>query len=107
MSHDNFFFQVSHIKEHGFTENVMSEIIQGNDFEAAYGAEAAQNVNTTKYDALNTALDIESFHVFVDYLIKRGPGGGHDGTVWDVRQKHWRYIIAFFSLKLFSYLFNS
>ena len=79
----------------------MSEIIQGNDFEAAYGAEAAQNVNTTKYDALNTALDIESFHVFVDYLIKRGPGGGHDGTVWDVRQKHWRYIIGFFIKTIF------
>ena len=68
----------------------MSEVIQGNDFEAQFGHDAAQNVNLTKYDALNRALDIESFHTFVDYLLKRGPGGDHNGEVWSIRQKHWR-----------------
>ena len=70
----------------------MSEVIQGNEYEASFGSEAAASVNLTRYDALNQAFDIESFHVFVDYLIKRGPGGGHDGVVWDTRQKHWRNV---------------
>jgi len=85
--------KVSHAKERSFEENVMSEVIQGNEYEASFGSEAAASVNLTRYDALNQAFDIESFHVFVDYLIKRGPGGGHDGVVWDTRQKHWRRAV--------------
>ena len=71
----------------------MSEVIQGNDFEFKYGWEAKKSVNLTSYNAANLALDVQSFHGFVDYLIERGPGGGHDGKVWDTRQKHWRRAV--------------
>ena len=82
--------QISHVRQRSFDENVLSEVIQGNDFEAQFGHDAAQKLNLTKYDALNRAFDIESFHTFVDYLLQRGPGGDHNGEVWSIRQKHWR-----------------
>lgn len=90
--------KVSHIKERSFKNDMWPEIIKGGESggEAEYGwtaKVAVEQEGLNQYNLLNKALDIEGFHVFVDYLIKRGPGGGNDGKVWETRQKHWRRIV--------------
>ena len=69
------------------------EIHKGNQFEMDFGKDAKANLDLTKYNAASRMLDIESFHTFIHYLIARGPGGDHDGKVWDTRQKHWRETV--------------
>ena len=86
-------FKVSHIDERTFDKNVWVEIHKGNQFEMDFGKEAKVNLDLTKYNAASRMLDIESFHTFIHYLIARGPGGDHDGKVWDTRQKHWRETV--------------
>ena len=76
--------------ERTFDKNVWVEIHKGNEYEKDFGNEAKTHLDLTKYNAANRMLDIESFHTFIHYLIARGPGGDHDGNVWDTRQKHWR-----------------
>ena len=88
-----FIFKVSHIDDRTFDKNVWVEIHKGNQFEMDFGKEAKKNLDLTKYNAANRMLDIESFHTFIHYLIARGPGGDHDGKVWDTRQKHWRETV--------------
>jgi len=85
--------KVSHIGERTFDKNVWVEIHKGNQFEMEFGKDAKVNLDLTKYNAASQMLDIESFHTFIHYLIARGPGGDHDGKVWDTRQKHWRRVI--------------
>ena len=86
-------FKVSHIDERTFDKNVWVEIHKGNQFEMEFGKDAKVNLDLTKYNAASRMLDIESFHTFINYLIARGPGGDHDGKVWDTRQKHWRETV--------------
>ena len=76
--------------ERTFDKNVWVEIHKGNEYEKDFGNDAKTHLDLTKYNAANRILDIESFHTFIHYLIARGPGGDHDGNVWDTRQKHWR-----------------
>ena len=92
-SRSKFIFKVSHIDERTFDKNVWVEIHKGNQFEMDFGKDAKANLDLTKYNAASRMLDIESFHTFIHYLIARGPGGDHDGKVWDTRQKHWRETV--------------